>query len=124
MRMLRLLTAACTACVMLPTVASAEGNPVRGRQLFNQCAACHSVTGQNKVGPALNGVVGRRAGAVPAFSYSPAMAAAKIVWNDKTLDSYLAAPTTMLRGTRMTIGVARAPDRADIISYLRTLTRR
>lgn len=120
---LRILAAATCAVSILPATASAEGNPVRGRQLFSQCAACHAINGQNKVGPALNGVVGRRAGTAARFSYSPALARANIVWNDAALDTYLAAPAKMLRGTRMTIGVARPADRADLIAYLKSIPR-
>lgn len=66
MRTLRILTILSVAWVTCPTSALADGDPVRGKQLFNRCTACHSIDGQNKSGPALNGVFGRKAGAIGA----------------------------------------------------------
>src|SRR6188768_162508 len=60
-------------------------DPVAGALVFKKCAACHSLdpTGKSGLGPNLRGVVNRKAAAVPAFAYSPAMKASSIVWNDK-----------------------------------------
>ncbi|MCT7377886.1 c-type cytochrome [Chelativorans salis] len=120
-RIPRTLAAASIVFVICSGSAFADGDAVRGEQLFNRCTACHSVEGQNKAGPALNGVFGRKAGAVEGYRYSPAIENSDVVWTDETLDTYLTAPARMLRGTRMTTGVARPDDRADIIAYLKTL---
>lgn len=122
MQILQILTTASIAFVICSGSAFADGDAVRGKQLFNRCAACHSIDGQNKAGPALNGVFGRRAGAVEGYRYSAAVANSNIVWTDETLDAYLSGPARMLRGTRMTASVVRPDDRADIITYLKTLT--
>lgn len=66
MRTLRILTILSVVWVTCPTSALADGDAVRGKQLFNRCTACHSIEGQNKSGPALNGVFGRKAGAIGA----------------------------------------------------------
>ncbi len=87
------------------------------------CSICHSVQpGQNKIGPTLSGVVGRKTGSVPGYSYSPANASANLTWDNATLDKYLEAPRTMIPGTKMTYAGVKDPQkRADLISYLDTL---
>lgn len=119
-RTLRLLFTASIVYVSCSSLALAEGNAVRGKQLFNRCGACHSIEGQIRAGPALNGVFGRKAGGAEGFRYSAALVGSNIIWTDDTLDSYLSAPSKMLKGTRMTTSVARSDDRADIIAYLKT----
>lgn len=108
--------------VLVSTSALADGDAVKGKQLFNRCSACHSVDGQNKSGPALNGVVGRKAGSLPGFKYSPAMVGSNVTWTNETLDHYLAGPGKMIQGSRMSVSVTKDQDRADLISYLKTLS--
>jgi cytochrome c len=117
---MKMKLAQCTALLLLlPTTTLAEGRD--GAQLFQQrCAACHSlVAGQNKIGPHLAGVIGRKAGSVKDARYSPAMAATAIVWSARTLDPYLAAPAKVVPGTQMMIAVTNAAERASIIAYLK-----
>ncbi|HKX78436.1 MAG TPA: c-type cytochrome [Novosphingobium sp.] len=100
----------------------AAGDAERGKALFARCAACHSVEpGKNKLGPSLAGTVGRKAGAVPGYKYSPAMTKSGKVWDAKALDAYLAAPTKAVPGTTMVIAVPNAEDRAHLIAYLATV---
>jgi cytochrome c len=101
--------------------AQAGGDAAHGKTLFGRCAACHSATTQNKVGPGLAGVFGRPAGTVPNFRYSKAMVGYAKRWDDQTLDSFLAAPAKAVPGTTMMITVPSASDRADIIAYLKTI---
>src|SRR3546814_4438633 len=70
--------AAAALALALPSAASAAGDAASGEQVFKRCTACHAVgeDAKNKVGPQLNGVVGRAAGTVEGFKYSKAMAAA------------------------------------------------
>jgi len=89
--------------------------------VFAQCTCCHNLTGPSFAAPALAGVVGRKAGTATGFRYSGAMTASGIFWNDQTLDSFLAAPTTAVSGTSMPIGLMDARDRADVIAYLETV---
>lgn len=103
-------------------LAAPHADPVAGATVFKKCAACHSVdpSGRNGLGPNLRGVVGRRAARAPGFSYSPAMAASKLVWNEKTLAHFLAAPRQVVPGTRMTFpGLPSAQDQANVIAYLK-----
>ncbi len=92
-----------------------------GRVVYRKCQACHSLDpGRTLIGPSLAGILGRHAGSVPNFPYSPAMKQADIVWNEKTLDQYLASPQTLVPGNRMPFpGLNSATDRSDVIAFLR-----
>ncbi|HEY3918359.1 MAG TPA: c-type cytochrome [Stellaceae bacterium] len=95
-----------------------------GADIFtNNCAVCHSTDpGTNKLGPSLAGVVGRKAGSLGDYSYSPAMTKAGLTWDKATLDKYLTDPQTMVPGTKMIFpGVKDANDRKALIDYLATL---
>jgi cytochrome c len=101
-----------------PVAASAQ--QADGERLFRQrCGACHSMeAGQNRVGPHLSGVVGRAAGSVEGARYSDAMRDSGIVWDNQSLDTFLAAPRETVPGTTMTISIPDATQRAAIITYL------
>ena len=93
----------------------------RGQKLFEECAACHTHErgAQNGVGPNLFGVVGRKAGEVDEFRYSPAMKRSGIVWSEKDLDAYIADPQSKVPANRMPFsGMPDARDRADLLAYL------
>lgn len=112
-----LLTLAALAS--LPASAVAPGDPVRGEALYARCLACHALA-YDRTGPKHCGLFGRRAGSVPGFRYSPAMAQANVVWDAKTLDRFLADPIGMVPGTAMGYaGIADPQERADLIAWLR-----
>ena len=103
----------------------AAANPKRGQLLYMQCKACHDVEPglPHKVGPNLNGVFGRTAGAAPGFKYTDAMAKSGIVWTAQTLDIFLKQPGAMIAGNGMAFpGVANDADRASLIVFLRSST--
>ena len=92
----------------------------RGRELYEtRCIGCHSIEA-DRIGPRHRGVVGRRAGSVAGFDYSPALRDANVVWDTATLDRWLADPEAALPGQRMNYRVSDARDRADLIAYLTT----
>jgi len=98
---------------------AAEGDPLRGKALFEKrCTGCHTLTA-NKEGPRLQGVYGRASGTVAGFAYSPALKKEQVVWDDKSLDKWLADPDAFLPGNDMDFLVSKAQDRRDLISYLR-----
>ncbi|WCM26636.1 cytochrome c family protein [Sphingomonas sp. QA11] len=102
--------------------AAPPGNAANGAVIFKKCVSCHSVdpSGKNGLGPNLRGVAGRKAGTVAAFTYSPALKASGLVWNDQTLARFLAAPRQTVPGTRMIfIGLPKPEDQADVIAYLK-----
>jgi cytochrome c len=103
--------------------ALADGDPEAGKKVFNKCAICHATeAGVNRIGPSLFGVVGRPSASLPGFSYSPAMAAANKVWDEKELDTYLTDPKAEVPGTKMLfIGIKDPTDRQNLIAYLATL---
>jgi cytochrome c len=88
-----------------------------------QCAGCHSVDeGKTIVGPSLFGIVGRQAGQVPGFRYSPANKASGVTWTEATLDAYLANPRAVIPRTTMPYaGLKDAGKRSDLIAYLATI---
>jgi len=90
----------------------------RGKELYeSRCAGCHSLD-QDRVGPRHRGLIGRKAGAVAGFEYSPALRASRIVWSTPTLDRWLANPERLIPGQRMNYSVPEAADRAALIAYL------
>ena len=95
-----------------------------GKVVFQaQCGACHSVqAGRNMAGPSLFNVVGRPAGQVAEFRYSPANKASALTWDAATLDRYLTSPKDVVPHTIMTYtGLKDAKKRADLIAYLATV---
>jgi cytochrome c len=104
--------------------AFAEGDAAKGEKVFKKCKACHAVGdgAKNKVGPALNGIVGATAGQVADFKYSKAMIEAGeggLVWDDANLALYLTKPKDLVKGTKMSFaGLKKEQDRADVIAYL------
>lgn len=95
------------------------GDSKAGEAIYSRCLGCHSLE-YNRTGPKHCGLLGRRAGNAPDYEYSPAMKRSKLVWNEKTLDRFLADPLTTVPGTTMTYaGVPDPQDRADLIAYLK-----
>jgi cytochrome c len=119
---MKMMHVALAAGVMLAAPAAAQ-DAAAGKKAFAQCAACHAVVpNQNRIGPSLHGVVGRKAASVKGFAYSAALVKKGGVWNDATLDAWLTKPSAYAPGTKMAF--AGWPDkkkRADVIAYLKTL---
>lgn len=100
------------------TPAIAAGDVARGQTLYeSRCGACHSIQ-SNRVGPKHLGVVGRKAGSIADYEYSPALKKAKFVWTPQQLDKWLQGPSKLVRGTNMAFTVPKPEDRAAIIAYL------
>lgn len=102
------------------TFASMTGNAAAGKLVFAQCRTCHVTdAGVNKTGPSLNGIVGRKAGSVAGFTYTPANAGSGITWTKEKLYQYLEKPQRVVPQTKMIFaGLPDAQKRADIIAYL------
>jgi cytochrome c len=103
------------------SAALAQGDPEQGAKVYNKCKVCHVVDeAKNRVGPHLVGIVGRPAGSVEGYSYSAAMKESGIVWDEASLDSYLAHPKDVVPGTKMAFaGLRDEKERADVIAYLK-----
>jgi cytochrome c len=119
-RQVRALLAVLAAAAGLLTPLFAAAEEADGERLFRQrCASCHAVEpGRNKAGPHLAGIVGRPAASVDGARYSKAMQSAAITWDWQLLDTFLAAPSRMVPGTRMTVRVPDSAHRTAIIGYL------
>lgn len=99
-----------------------EGDAMRGKDVFEKrCTGCHGME-QDREGPQLRGVFGRNSGSVPGYDYSQALQKAHIVWNDETLDKWLADPDALVPGNNMEFHVARPQERRDLIRFLRDST--
>jgi cytochrome c len=113
--------AALTLLTSAPALA-AEGDPTRGEQIYRRCQGCHSIDA-NRVGPRHAGLFGRRAGSLDDYSYSDAMRGSSVVWEETTLDRFLAAPRKFIPGTKMPFaGIPDAEERAALIAYLKQAT--
>ena len=105
-------------------IGRSAGNEQKGANLFTRrCTGCHALDNE-KIGPRLRGVFGRPAGAVPNFPYSDATKKAKIVWDEATLEKWLADPDQLVPGNDMTFRLESAEERADIIAYLKALPKK
>lgn len=105
------------------TFASFTGNADSGKTVFLQCQTCHAVeAGVNKIGPSLAGIVGRAAGTVAGYSYTPANANSGITWSKEKMFQYLEDPQRVVPGTKMAFaGIPDEQKRADVIEYLASL---
>ena len=110
------------ACAVLLPAAQAvfAADAARGKQLYeSRCIGCHSID-ENRAGPAHKGVFGRKAGSAKGFDYSDALRKSRLIWNERTLDRWLANPEATIPGQKMGFAVPDSIDRADLIEYLRT----
>lgn len=128
-RFWRILSPIGAATLTLATVLAAisearAADPVRGEKLYSACKACHEIGegARHKVGPHLDGIIGRKAGSAEGFKYSSAMRKAGeegLAWTDEALHAYLEKPRDFIKGNRMSYrGMPGAGDRDDLIAYL------
>ena len=104
------------------TLAQFTGDATKGEAVFAQCRACHvTQEGQNRQGPSLHGIVGRQAGTVAGYTYSPANKDSGITWAPEKLFQYLENPQRVVPGTKMIFpGIPDPQRRADLIAWLAT----
>ncbi len=105
--------------------ASETGDPAKGQEVYRACAACHSLArGRHMTGPSLAEIWGRKAGTVKGVTrYSKAFKQADIIWDEHSLDAWLANPRGYLPGNRMTFrGLADETQRRDLIAFLRSVS--
>ncbi|MFN3746863.1 MAG: c-type cytochrome [Hyphomicrobiaceae bacterium] len=124
-----LLFSAIGATALLgATVVSAQ-DAENGAEVFKRCRACHDVgeNAKNKVGPILNGIVGRKAGTIEGFAYSEANRKAGAdgwVWTEEKMMEYLLNPRAAMPGNKMAFaGIKDEQDRKDLIAYLKKFSK-
>jgi cytochrome c len=122
----------CAAHLMMLTYSSVSETPAlpdaeaaAGQLVFNNaCRTCHTTKeSDNRLGPHLYKIVGRKAGALPNYSYSSAMKNADFVWDEAKLNRFIANPDDIVPGNKMKPygGLASADDRAKVVTFLRSL---
>jgi cytochrome c len=120
--MARFIISVAFAAFSVTAASARTGDDDEGQLAFNNhCRTCHTMKeGDNRLGPSLLGIVGRKAGSLNDFAYSPAMANASFHWDEKTLDQFIANPDSVVSGNSMKpyTALADAEERAKIIKFL------
>jgi cytochrome c len=109
---------------LVPVSAAPEESDEGMVAFNNSCRTCHSFKpNDNRLGPTLHGVVGRKAGSVEGFAFSPAMKGSGVTWDAATLDKFISDPNQVVSGNKMQPfgGIADAGERKKIVDYLGTL---
>ena len=98
-----------------------DGDLERGRKLYLQCRACHSLKENepHKIGPNLFKIIGSKAGSMKGYNYSDAFSKSEIVWTIENLDLWLEKPYEIIPGNKMVFsGMRKQEDRNDLIAYV------
>ncbi|BAR54684.1 cytochrome c [Bradyrhizobium diazoefficiens] len=101
--------------------AQQPANDEAAQQAFNNsCRTCHSVKeGDNRLGPNLSKIVGRKAGSLPDYNYSPSMKEAGFVWDQDKLTRFMVKPDEVVSGNKMQpYGGVSAEEAAKVLAYL------
>ena len=118
----------CTTFLMLLGFSAVPQEPARkgadievGQLTFNNaCRTCHTTKeGDNRLGPNLHNIIGRKAGSLQNYGYSSAMKGADFVWDKEKLDRFIAKPDEVVPGNNMKpyggITSAKGPRQGDCI---------
>ena len=112
---------AVTSWVVM-TVAAQAQDAAAGEKVFAVCKACHQIgeTAKIGIGPVLNGVIGRRAGTYPGYSYSDANKNSRLTWDEATFQEYIKDPKAKVPGTKMIYAGLKDEQKAtDLLAYLK-----
>ena len=109
------------------TPAYADGDPVKGKELYRVCVACHSLEpGKHRTGPSLHNIYGAKIGGQEGYRYSSGFrryAETGPVWTTDNLYTFLKKPRELIRGTKMSfVGYQSTQERLDVIAYLRSIS--
>ncbi|SCY65739.1 cytochrome c family protein [Rhizobium sp. NFACC06-2] len=122
MRKTVIIAAAMLTASTVPALS--EGDVAKGEAVFKRCSACHAIGegAKNRVGPQLNGIIGRVAGGVPDYTYSAAMKKAGedgLVWTPEELRDFLSAPKKKIPSNKMALaGISKPEDLDNLIAYI------
>lgn len=110
--------------VALSSVAGFAVAAESGQAAFNnRCRTCHSVReGDNRLGPSLHNIFGSKAGSSGFGGYSQALRNSGIVWNEETLNKFIANPDALISGNNMKpfAGITDEAERKEIVDYLKS----
>jgi cytochrome c len=118
--MIRTLVVAAAVIVATAGAASAQ-DAAKGEQSFHKCLPCHSIGdgAENKIGPELNGLDGRKAGTAPDYEYSDANKNSGITWNEAKFKEYVKDPKGVVPGTKMMFaGIKNDQEINDLWAYV------
>jgi cytochrome c len=110
------------ALIATMAVMAAAEDLENGKAVWSKCRACHDIGegAKNKVGPALNGLIGRKAGTIEGFNYSEANKNSGITWDDATFREYIKNPKAKMPNTKMVFaGLSDEQDIDDLLAYLK-----
>jgi cytochrome c len=108
--------------LLAETAAASAQDAAAGEKVFLKCRACHQIgeNAKNLIGPVLNGLIGRKSGSVPGYTYSEANKSSGITWDEATFREYINDPKAKIPGTKMVFpGLKNPKDVDDIIAYLK-----
>jgi cytochrome c len=116
--------AAAIVLLSASELAAQAGDPDTGKMVFNNaCRTCHTLTaGDARLGPDLDGIIGREAGKAQGYAYSSAMKNAGLHWDEATLDRFIADPQAVVPNNNMKpfTGIHSEQDRANLIAFLKS----
>ncbi|MET4120356.1 cytochrome c [Bradyrhizobium sp. JR1.5] len=122
---MRAVAGALTLLLTAPaSLAQQPASDDAAQQAFNNsCRTCHSVKeGDNRLGPNLNKIVGRKAGSLPNYNYSASMKEAGFVWDKDKLIRFMVKPDEVVSGNKMQpYGGVSAEEAAKVIAYLEAM---
>ena len=125
--MMKLSLTLALGLALLPLSASATATPqelAKGKAQFLRCQACHALlpTDPKRIGPNLNGIVGKPAGKQEGVRYSKGLASADFVWTPEKLDEFVTRPRDMIPGTSMVFaGISDPAARKALIAYMQSI---
>ena len=117
---MRTLIVAAALLAASAHTASAQ-DAAKGEIAFHKCLPCHSIgdDAQNKIGPELNGINGRKSGTVAGFNYSDANKGSGITWNEEIFKEYIKDPRAKVPGTKMIFaGIKNEQEIDDLWAYV------
>jgi cytochrome c len=115
--------ALASALLIAGPALAAGGDAAAGKAVFQQCSACHAIGpgASNRVGPVLNGLIGRAAGTAEGYRYSSAMKNSGLTWDEATFTNYIQNPRGVVPGTKMSFsGLKNPTDVANVLAYIET----
>ena len=123
-----IIKSACSALLTLLSISAvpqeaARADAASGQLLFNNaCRTCHTMKeGDNRLGPNLHNIIGRKAGSLPDYGYSSAMKGADFVWDKEKVERFIANPEVVPGNSMKPYGgLASAEDRSKLIAFLQS----
>lgn len=118
-----IITAFAAALVAVVSTNAHAQETDAGKRVFNKCLACHAIGpgATTKVGPELNGLIGRKAGSVAGYNYSDANKNSGITWTEEEFAAYIRNPQGIIKGTKMTFaGLKSDKEIADLTAFLKS----